>query len=304
MQVFPETWVILSLVAAAFQTVRFMLQKVLSTRLLSPTGATFARFVYSAPVVVAGVAVYLLLNGQDLPDIGALFWAFAAVGGLAQVLATVCVVTLFKSRNFAVGITLMKTEVLLSVMVGYLLLGETVSPMAFAAILSGLLGVYMLSKPPDAGALGGRSLFNRSTALGLGAGLLFSVSAVSYRGASLEVAAPDALLRAAVTLAAVTSMQMVGMAIWLAVRDPQQLSNVWKARRVAVWIGLLSLAGSLCWFWAFALEAAAFVKAVGQVELILSLIASFLFFSERSSMRELGGIFVLGASIVCLVLVI
>ena len=49
---FPELWVVLSVAAAGFQTLRFMLQKVLSTALLTPTGATFARFVYSAPLVV------------------------------------------------------------------------------------------------------------------------------------------------------------------------------------------------------------------------------------------------------------
>ncbi len=41
---------------------------------------------------------------------------------------------------------------------------------------------------------------NRAAGLGLASGALFAVSAVAYRGATLEVASEDAFLRAAVTL--------------------------------------------------------------------------------------------------------
>ena len=299
---FIELWVVLSFAAAGFQTLRFMLQKVLSTRILSPTGATFARFVYSAPIVAMATLMYARWTGQSVWVPNGAFWLFAAMGGVAQVLATICVVTIFKSRNFAVGVTLMKTEVILSVFVGLVLLGEGVGLFAFAAISMGVVGVLLLSKTPQ--AVGWSQFWDPSVGLGLASGLLFAISAVSYRGASLEVTSSDAAFRAAVTLAAVTMMQMIGMALWLRVRDPGQIVAVWQARRVAVWIGLMSLAGSFCWFYAFTLQSAAFVKAVGQVELILSLIASTLIFGERISRRELAGVAVLGGSILLLVLVL
>ncbi|MFK7764821.1 MAG: EamA family transporter [Roseobacter sp.] len=297
----PELWILLSFAAAGFQTLRFMLQKVLSVRQLTPIGATFARFVYSAPIVVCALMVYLFLTGQTVALPSTAFWAYAATGGIAQIVATVFVVTLFKSRNFAVGVTLMKTEVLLSVLVGLLFLGEGVGGIAFAAILLGLAGVLLLSRSPETVHWQWSELANRSVGLGLGSGLLFAVSAVSYRGASLEVLSQDAIVRAGFTLAVVTSMQMIGMAIWLRVRDAAQLGAVWEARRTAVWIGLLSLAGSFCWFLAFSLQVAAYVKAVGQVELIFSLIVSVLVFGERSTARELAGMAILSLSILTLV---
>lgn len=299
-----DTWVMLSVAAAGFQTLRFAVQKVLSTNTLSPTGATFARFVYSAPFVALGMAVYLSMTSQSLPTLHLRFWSFSVLGGFAQVMATVFVVTLFKSRNFAVGVTLMKTEVILSVVVGLILLNETVSLLAFGAILLGLVGVLLLSTPPEIKGWGWAEMANRSVALGLGAGTLFAVSAVCYRGASLEIVSDDAIVRAGLTLSAVTAMQMLGMAFWLRVRDAEQLVAVWKARRVAIWIGLLSLAGSFCWFWAFTLQTAAYVKAVGQVELIFGLIVSVVMFSERSSRRELLGMAILTLSILTLVFVI
>lgn len=299
-----ELWVLVSVAAAAFQTLRFMLQKVLSTAILTPTGATFARFVYSAPIVVIVMAVYVQMTDITVPMPSPRFWIYAAAGGLAQVLATICVVTLFKTRNFAVGITFKKTEVILSVAVGLLLLGEGVSVAAFGAITLGLVGVLLLSKPPDVAGWGWGQMWNRGVALGLGAGALFAVSAVSYRGASLEIMVSDPIVRAGVTLGVVTTLQMSGMGLWLWVQDKAQLQAVWRIRRVAVWVGLLSLGGSFCWFLAFTLQTAAYVKAVGQIELALSLLVSVLFFSERVSWREMAGILVLCASIVVLILVI
>ncbi len=48
-----ETWVIATVLAAGFQTARFMLQKQLSMGALSTAGATFARFIYSSPLGAA-----------------------------------------------------------------------------------------------------------------------------------------------------------------------------------------------------------------------------------------------------------
>ncbi|MDW3182195.1 DMT family transporter [Roseobacter sp.] len=300
----PHLWILVAFAAAAFQTLRFMLQKVLVTATLSPTGATFARFFYSAPLVSLLLVVYLQGTGQALPSLDARFWVYALSGGLAQVVATVCVVSLFKLRNFAVGVTLMKTEVILSVVVGLVLLHEGVSWAAFGAIGLGLVGVLMLSTPPDVTGWGGRAIWNRGIGLGLASGVLFAVSAVCYRGASLELASTDQVLRAGVTLAAVTGSQMIGMALWLVWCDAAQIGAVWGARRVAGWLGMLSMAGSFCWFLAFTLQTAAYVKAVGQVELVMSLLASVFFFKERSSLRELGGMAVLCLSILMLVLLL
>jgi drug/metabolite transporter (DMT)-like permease len=94
------------------------------------------------------------------------------------------------------------------------------------------------------------------------------------------------------------------MLAWLRLREPGQISAVWAARRVALWIGLTSMGGSLCWFIAFTLQNAAYVKALGQVELILSVAATTLVFRETISAREWAGMAVLALSIVMLVLVI
>ena len=294
-------WISISVAAAVFQTLRFMLQKVMAKQTLSAAGATFARFVYSAPIIVVLTTLYLNQTGQVWPDFSPKYWMYAATGGLAQVLATVCVVLVFKSRNFAVGITFKKTEVILAVLVGIVVLGDQVSWQGLGAIVLGLIGVLLLSSPVQIGAWNWRMMFNRAAGLGILSGALFAVSAVTYRGASLQLDMADHWGRAGVTLTVVTSMQLTGMAIYLFSRERGEISAVWQARRVAGWIGILSMAGSFCWFTAFTLQNAAYVKAVGQIELIFSLLVTVLFFKEKISLREWIGVAVLGMSVLGMV---
>ncbi len=297
-----ELWIIASIAAAAFQTVRFMLQKHLAQVSLSAAGATFARFVYSAPIAAAILALMVSSGRVDLPDVTASFWGYGAVGGAAQITATVCTVMLFGRRNFAVGMAFIKSEVFFTVLIGLVLLSESISGVGFLAICIGVAGVLVLSGPIEAEAQGWRRFLTPSAALGLTAGALFGVSAVCYRGASLEVATDAPLLRALVTLAAVTMMQMVSMWLWLMVREPGEVRRVLSVWRGAGFIGLTSMAGTFCWFTAFTLQNAAYVKAVGQVELIFGILGTVLIFKESISRREYLGIALLAASILTLIL--
>lgn len=299
-----EIWIIASVAAALFQTVRFMLQKVLSIEALSTAGSTFARFAYAAPFAAVLTLLYVQAKDIEVPTLNAAFWAYAWLGALAQILATACVVALFRQRNFAVGITFKKTEVIQTAIVGVLFFSDPVSLAGWGAILIGLVGLLFLSRTPGLDQKFWSGFSNRATGLGLLSGLLFAVSATSYRSASLEITSEDALLRAGMTLACVTASQLLVMALWLRWREPGQITAVWQARGLAVWVGLTSMAGSFGWFLAFTLQIAAYVKAVGQIEIIFSLMASVLFFRETVTARELVGIGFLGASILTFVLVL
>ncbi|MDG2339672.1 MAG: EamA family transporter [Paracoccaceae bacterium] len=298
-----ELWIPITIAAALFQNVRFMLQKVLSTGNLSATGATFSRFVYSAPLVWVLVLIYSGVAEVTLPTMSPTFWMYALLGGTAQVLATISVVALFKFRNFAVGITLKKTETVQAVLVGLVVLGDVISWAGFGAILIGLIGVLLLADAPQSEGRFIQRVFNRAAGLGLLSGVLFACSGVAYRGASLELVADDTFMRAAMTLACVTTSQAIGMAIWMRLREVGQITKVLHQWRTAGFVGLTSMAGSLCWFIAFTLQNAAYVKAVGQIELVFSFLASTFVFKEKVSRREVTGILILCAAIVTLILV-
>ena len=299
-----ELWIFASLLAATLQTVRFMLQKVLSRTQLSTAGATFSRFCYSAPFLWVVAAFYFAKSGTDPPELSFWFWIYASLGGVAQILATVCVVALFKSRNFAVGITFKKTEVIQAVLVGIILLQEGVALEGLGAILIGLLGVLMLSDQASISDAQTNRFFNRATGLGIMSGFLFAISAVAYRGATLEVSMPSAMTTAMITLLWVVSLQVLLMGIWIYLCEPGQLGAVWKARKSAVWIGLTSMGGSFGWFTAFSVQNAAYVKALGQIEILLSMAVGYFFFREKLTVREFVGVCFLATSVMLLALII
>jgi len=296
-----EPWILITLGAAAAQTLRFMLQKHLKATRLSTAGATFARFIYSAPLVAVIATLYATTTGQGAPQVPAQFWPYMLAGGTSQVLATMCVVALFMHRNFAVGITFKKTEVMLTAIVGFLVLGDTVSVGGAAAIALGFLGVLWLSDPPRATGPYLSRILNRAVALGLLSGVFFAISAVGYRGAVLAMTGGDTALNAGATLAIVTAAQSVALGGWLLWREPGQVGAVLHAWPVGLPTGILSMLGSFCWFTAFSLQNAAYVFALGQIELIFSIFASVLIFSERIARREFAGMAILTASIVVLV---
>jgi len=300
-----DAWIPITLAAATAQTLRFMLQRHLKVTRLSTAGATFARYLYSAPLVVLLALAYVALTGTHWPAMGAAFAGWALAGAVAQILATMALVALFAERNFAVGITLKKTEVLLTALVGLVLLGEGVSGMGAVAVALGFTGVVLLSLAPVRVAGGFlRQLANRASGLGLASGAFFAIAAVSYRAALLSLGSGDVLLRALATLAVVTSTQTLIMGVGFALRDPGQIRAVLQSWRVAGLVGLASLVGSVLWFSAFALQNAAYVHALGQVEVVLSTLASLLIFHERISLREALGMVTVIASVLLLVLFI
>ena len=245
---------------------------------------------------------YLLFRGEGFPELSGPFWAYGLIGGFAQVAGTWCVVALFAQRNFAVGITFKKTEVIQTALFGLVILGDQVSFYGWIAIIVGLLGVLILSDKPAGEGLLLNRFFNKAAGLGVISGALFAISAVGYRGATLEINSTDPLIRSSTTLAIVTLLQTVGMAVWLTWSEQGELARVVNAWRTAIWMGFTGMAGSLCWFTAFTLQSAAYVFAVGQVEVIFSLAASFLFFKENIAKREFLGILFLTASILGLII--
>lgn len=299
-----ELWIYITFGAAFAQSLRFMLQKKLTTVGLSTAGATFARFVFTAPVVAFIAVTYAVTTQQEMPELPTAFWIHGVIGGTSQILATMCVVALFSHRHFAVGVTFKKTEVILSVIVGFFVLGDRVTTLALAAILIGVVGVLLLSDPPKATGPWHKRILNRAVFLGLTSGLFFGFSGVSYRGASLSIAEGDTFYRAMVTMAFVVTFQLILMALWLLWRERGEITKVLNAWRIVALVGVTSMVGTICWFNAFTLQSAGYVNAVGQVELLFSIFIGAIVFGERVTKREWQGLLLLTFSVVLLVLAV
>ena len=298
-----ELWVPITLAAAFMQNLRSALQKHLKGS-LSTAGATYCRFVYAVPLAFA----YVLLLGEGYglpwPAPNPRFALFAMVGGVAQITATALLVHLFSLRNFAVGTTYSKTETVQTAVFAVVILGEAVSFAAALAIGISLAGVMTISVAQSRLTL--RNLLfgwtGRAAFIGIFSGTLFGLSAVAYRAASLSLGGNGFLMQAAFTLACVLVFQTLLMALWIRLREPGELTRVIRRWRVASLVGASGMIGSAGWFTAMTLENAAYVRALGQVELVFTFIASWYFFRERSTGLELTGILLIVAGILILLL--
>ena len=298
-----ELWVPVTLAAAFMQNLRSALQKHLKES-LSTSGATYCRFAYAVPLAMAYVVLLGEGFGFEWPAPNPRFALFAMVGGLTQITATALLVYLFALRNFAVGTTYSKTETVQAAVFGLVILGEPVSLAAAFAIGVSLVGVMFISVARSRLTLSNLLLgwTGRAAFIGVLSGTFFGLSAVAYRAASLSLGGEGFLMQAAFTLACVVVFQSAVMTVWIRLREPGELTRVIRGWRVASLVGVSGMLGSAAWFTAMTLENAAYVRAVGQIELVFTLVASYFFFRERSTALELAGIVLIVGGIVILLL--
>jgi drug/metabolite transporter (DMT)-like permease len=298
-----EAWIPITIFAAFFQNIRTAMQKYLKDR-LSTGGATYVRFIYGAPFALIYILLLDHFTELSVPTANMKFGIFAVVGGLAQILATALLVSLFSLKNFAVGTTYSKTETVQAAIFGIVILGESLGLGASLAIVISFVGILLISM--SSSSFGFREFLtgwtSKAAAYGLLSGALFGISAVSYRAAALSLGGEGAIMQAAFTLVCVLFFQTVVMTVYLPIREPGQIRKVFKAWRVAVFVGLTGMLGSVGWFTAMTLQNAAYVRALGQIELVFTFLISYFYFKEKTNRIEAIGISLIILGILVLLL--
>lgn len=298
-----EPWILFTIFAAFCQNFRSALQKHLKSK-LSTAGAAYVRFVYALPFSALYLWALTEFGGYALPTPNAKFLMFCFLGGLAQILFTVFLVWMFSFRNFAVGTTFSKTETVQVAILGLILLGDTLSLGASIAIAVSFMGVMALSVSET--KISVRTIFaslgEKPTLIGLASGFFLGASVVLYRGATLSIPEHGFLMRAGFALTVAVVMQTILMGLFLRWREPGQLTAVFVNWRWAAPVGVAGMLASVGWFSAFAMENAAYVRALGQIELVFTFVASILFFKEKTKPIELAGIAMIVAGILLLLL--
>jgi len=298
-----ELWVPITVGAALIQCLRTAQQKRLKGR-LSTNGVNYARYVFGAPIAILAFAGYMVFSGRPLPPVNPSFLIHALIGGVAQILATSFLIIAFTMRNFAAGTTYSKTETVQTAILATIFLAEPVTLPGWIAIVVGLIGVLTLSLPATGGNLRSALLgwTDKAALYGLASGGLFGVSAIGIRGASLALGDFDFLTRALMTLAVITSLQTVLMTGYLTIAERGETMKVLRTWRSAAPVGVMSVLGSAGWFIAMTLQNVAYVRALGQIELVFTVLVSRFGFREAPSWRELLGIALIAGSVVVLLL--
>lgn len=298
-----ELWVPTTITAAFFQNLRSALQKHIKGK-LSTAGAAYARFFYAWPFALVYAGALAHWGDFEIPDPNTLFLTYVVLGGVAQILFTFFLLWMFSYRNFAVGTTFSKLEIVPIAVFGLLILGDGLTTAATVAIVVSVVGVLFLSIGQS--RMTTKSLFvglmEKPTIIGLTCAALLGASVVFCRGAVVSLENTHFIMGAAYALVFTLVFQTILMGVYLVWREPGEFSRVLANWRWAGAVGIAGVLGSICWFTAFAIQNAAHVRALGQIELVFTFIASAVFFREKIDWRELAGIFlVIGAILIILI---
>ncbi len=288
-------WLPATFLAGLFQAWRTAVQQRVRAE-LSVNAAGLVRYLFGFPVGCLLLASYLLFARTSLPGQHDGFWFHAAIGGVAQILGTNLLILAFGFRNYVVGSAYAKTEAVQGAILAMILLGEHLSVLTWIGIGVGVAGVVVLSAGGQRPRLS--DLAQPAALCGLGAGLLFALTSVFIKRATLVVETTDKVLAALVTLVAVLGLQALLQGTYVAVREREQLARIARSWRVSGQVGLLAAMGSACWFTGFATAPVALVRAVGQVEVIFTLAFGRYYLREPLARSELTGLLTVAVGVV------
>jgi drug/metabolite transporter (DMT)-like permease len=156
-------------------------------------------FLYGLPFAGLWLALLYLVPAQTpaVPDLSPAYLGWIALGALFQVGATVALLLAMKERNFAVAVTLSKTEVLQVALFSTVFLHELPTPLALLAMAVATAGVLILSLPPRGQLLSLQAWMSKSALYGLACGACFAIATVAFRGGALALAAESPWLSGA-----------------------------------------------------------------------------------------------------------
>jgi drug/metabolite transporter (DMT)-like permease len=98
------------------------------------------------------------------------------------------------------------------------------------------------------------------------------------------------------------TVQSLFSAVYLWFEDKSQFALMVKHWRLALFVGVTIVLGSIGWFTGASLQLAAYVKALGQVEFFITLLLTYRVFKEKISLAEYIGMVLIVLSVLILLL--
>ena len=304
---FAWLWVVFTIIAAFFQTLRNAMQRELTTT-LGTVGATHVRFLFGFPFALIFLLGLIVGTDVPLPRPGWAFWPWVIDGAVAQIAATATMLMAMGERSFVVTIAYIKTEPIQVAIFGLIFLGDAVSLPLMTAIIVATAGVLIMSIPhPSLPRTRGREGWGmvggiKPTLIGLFSGGLFALSAIGYRGAILDLHLKNFVMAATFTLVVGLVMQAAVLSLYLWLRQPTVMTAIAKSWKRSLFAGFMGALASQFWFLAFALTTAASVRTLALVEVLFAQLVARYAFGQKTTPREVIGMLFVVAGVVLLIL--
>lgn len=276
-------WIFFTLLAAFMQTGRNALQSKLSSS-VSTSGVTLARFLFASPIAAVYLFTLYVFSPQAIPDFSLTFLVYVGIASCLQILATALMVVLFKQKNFAIGAGLAKSEALVAGVIGMLFFGSQLSVLGWGGILLGTLAIFILSGLLKKGSFSVRTVF-----IGLACGTSFALTSLYVREASLALDLPFPH-KAAWVLVWVLCVQTVLLLIYIAYKEPHTFAQLKAHKKLTLATSFTSCIGSIGWFSAMSLQYVAYVKTLGQIEVLFTILLSTFWLKQQVKRNELIGL--------------
>ena len=295
-------WIIVTVFAAFFQNLRSGIQKNLNKE-ISLVASTYVRFIFCLPF--AFILYILYFQGfaffhETLQQKN--FLLYILLASIAQIFFTFLLLYSFQFSNFIVGTTLSKTEVVQIAILETLILHDSFNFWTIVGIVISTIGVLVFSTKNKDMII--KNLSSKSTLVGLACGFLLASSVTFYRAATLSLVNFDSKFEMALsTLFIGVLIQSFILTIYLLCFEKSEFKKMYQNKFQCIAAGFCGFVTTLSWFYAFALVQAAIVRAVGQIELLFSYIASRYYFKEKIKFIEIIGIIIFAIGVVVILLV-
>ena len=285
-----EIWIPITILAAFSQNLRSIYQKKLQKN-ISNISSTYTRFLFGLPFVfIYFLFLYNYSNTTFLvSNINLKFIFYCLIGGISQIIATFLLLKIFMTNNFSVATAYSKTEPIQAAFFGFILLSDPISFIGFIGILIGLIGIMITSIKKVNLSI---NFFNLSVFYGLLSGSLFGLAAVLFRGASHSLFSIDYILTSSFTLLIAIGIQTLILTIYILFKDIKQFYLLYLNWKDSLIVGFFGAFASICWFYAMSVQNVAYVRALGQIELIFTILASIFYFKEKIIKTEILGILI------------
>jgi drug/metabolite transporter (DMT)-like permease len=217
------------------------------------------------------------------PRVGLDYWLYSFLAGFSQVFSTLLLSKSFKYGEISVTVTIWKLQVVLLAVFGVIFLGETVTSAGMAGILVSLFGIYLLNV-----SRARLSMFEPILLLLRERGLRFALLA------ALTITPTILLFKKTAQLGDPYFCTLTNYVFASLLSFPLVLKN--SARHLPVLpryfgrffaMGLFAAAATIFGSIGYIRSAAAYVEAVKQIEIPVTLAVGVLFFNEREQVQTI-----------------
>lgn len=288
-------WVEISIAAGLFLTVRNVVARSLSAE-FTPVLVSWARYTFNLPFSLTAV---LLLYSQDgLPTFSVSYYGYCFATGIAQILASIALISAFQHTNFAKAIVLHKLEVLFTAVIGALFFNELPTMHGWAGIVVCAVGVIFINLAKQRFTLGWKEAyrFDLGSLLAFTCAFFLVLASFLLKGATTEFALFNPQFGASRFEAAVyavfhtTFMEVIMLTPVVWVSRYRELEKVPGHMGQLSLLGMTSFCGSICAFWSYSITLVVYAKAVAQFEAVAAIFLGVFFWQEKNMSRQIPGL--------------